>query len=487
MSKSREVIGQVGIYSGASLVVQLVGVAGAVIMRYFLGPLQTGVWSLVQIILSYVDYSTFGATYAISNEIPLRRGQGRLEEVERAKNVVFSFSLLMSVLLSCAVLAYAVSQKKKLSQELFYGLVITAALVVLQQLNNVLISFLRAYKEFKIAAKQMMISSVLNLLLIGFLSHAFKLYGFMVAMTLSFIFNVLYILYYWRVRFRWSLDGSELKKLIGFGFPLMILTLVSTLLLTIDKIMISSFLGLESLGLYSIAVMTVGFIYSFPNSVGIVTIPNVAEKYGEKMAPRDLRNYLLKSNAVFSTLMPLLIGFAWFAVPYAVSLLLRKFEGGTDAVKTLALSAYFLAATQPYANFVVVLKKHLFQIPLVLSSCGAAFFANRYALASGYGITGVGVATTTAMFVHFTTIYFFSSRYALGTRERLEEYARILFKFLCMLMLLWGLDKVVRIEQKFFCVAVKCALLIVFYLPLLVRMERKLNILDALKQRFIRP
>ena len=320
MSRFKEVVGQIGIYSSAVALTQFISVVGALIVRYFLGPLQMGVWSLVQVILSYADYTNLGATYAVQIEIPFMRGQGKLEETEKMKNVMFSFSFLTSLLFSLGLFVYALSARHHISRELFYGLLIAMGLVILQQLNNILISFLRAYKNFKLAGKQMALSSFVNFVFIAVFSSFFKLYGFMWAMVLSFAFNVAYIYFHKPFQVRWQLDAKVLRGLIQYGFPLMALTFVGTVLLTIDKMMIAKFLGLESLGLYSIAVMTAGFISSVPNAIGIVLIPNISEKYADRENTEDLRGYLVKSNHLFSVLMPLLIGFGWFIVPLIVHL-----------------------------------------------------------------------------------------------------------------------------------------------------------------------
>lgn len=484
--KSKEIINQAGSYTFSFLVTQLVSVVGGFLMRHFLGPLQTGVWSLMQVVLSYVDYSTLGATYAISVEIPLRRGQGKEVEVTRLKDVMMSFSFLMSFLTALGVLAYAFILKSSLSQEIFFGLIITAALVVLQQLNNVLISLLRAYKQFELAGKQMMISSVVNLILLSLLSHWFRLYGFMIAMTLSFIFNILFIYFHQPMSFRWNLNRIDLFSLIRFGFPLMFLTLLSTLFLTIDRIMVARFLGMESLGYYSIALMTSGFVFSFPNSIGIVMIPNVSEKFGETSNMADLKGYLEKSNLFFGNMMPFLVGAAWFAVPLAISILIPKFNPGIEAMKYLVLGAFFLAAAQPYLNFIVVVKKHILLAPIASLSCifsiGAIFLSVR----AGMGIEGVAMATAASLFLNFTLFYFFVSRYVFSRREILGEYGWLLIKFVLMFFMLLVVDQNIKTGSFWTTSLLKLFAYILILSPLLFEVEKKLSLWEAVGHKFFR-
>ena len=486
MSRFKEVVGQVGIYSSAFALTQFVSVVGALLIRYFLGPLQTGVWSLVQVVLSYTDYANLGATYAIPIEIPFKKAQGKLEESEKMKNVIFSFSFLMSILFSLGVVIYAFSRRSHIPVELFYGLLIAAGLVILQQMNNILISLLRAYKNFKLAGKQMALSSVVNIILTVTLSSFFKLYGFMWAMVLSFIFNIAYVLYHEDFRFRWTLNAKVLKGLIQYGFPLMILTLTGTVLLTIDKLMIAKYLGLEALGLYSIAVMTSGFIISVPNSIGVVLLPNVSEKYAEGENICALRGYLTKSNHVFSVLMPVLIGFGWFVVPFFIHLFLRKFVGGIEALKYLALSTFFIGLTQTYSNAIVVSKKHFLQFPIALGMCAIAFFSIFCAIKNGAGINVVAIMMTALVMVNFTALHLLVGRYIFNLRDLLREYFWVLTSFVFMVLVLVVADRMLAMLPLFLRMLCQIVALMVVYFPFLMHINKKYDVWPILKEKFLR-
>ena len=486
MSRFKEVVGQIGIYSSAFALTQFVSVIGALIIRYFLGPLQTGVWSLVQVILSYTDYANLGATYAIPIEIPLKRAQGKLEEVERMKNVMFSFSFLTSVLFSIGLLLYALIRRTFIPQELFYGLLIATGLVILQQLNNMLISFLRAYKNFKLAGKQMALSSIVNFILIAILSSTFKLYGFMWAMVLSFMFNIAYILHHEDFRFRWTLNVKVLTGLIQYGFPLMVLTSAVTVLLTIDKIMIAKFLGLEALGLYSIAGMTSGFICSVPNSIGVVLLPNVSEKYAEGENVRDLRGYLTKSNHVFSIMMPVLIGFGWFVVPFVVHLFLPKFTGGISALKYLTLGTFFFGLTQTYGNAIVVSKKHFLQFPVTLAMCLIAFVSMFFAIKTGAGINRIALIMTGVMLVNFTALHLLVGRYVFTIRDLFREYFWVFANFAFMVLVLVILDRMFGVFPLFLRALSQIVALMAVYLPFLMHINKKYEVWPILKEKFLR-
>lgn len=486
MSKFKEVLAQVGVYTSAFALTQFVSVIGAVIVRHFLGPVQTGVWSLVQVILTYTDYANLGATYAIPIELPAKMAQGKTREAESMKNVMFSFSLLTSTLFSFGVLCYAMIRRSQISEELFYGLLISAGLVILQQMNNILISLLRAYKNFKLAGTQMFLSSIINIILVAILSFKFKLYGFMFAMCLSFIFNIAFIIYFESFRIRLELSLQVLKGLIQYGFPLMILGFVGTVLLTIDKIMIARFLGLEALGLYSIAVMTSGFICSIPNSIGVVLLPNVSEKYAQGESVYNLKSYVKKSNHVFSIVMPLIIGFSWFLVPLVVSFLIPKFTQGVIALKYLALSTFFVGLTQAYSNFIVVSKKHFWQFPITVCVCFVAVTSMLFAIKQGAGINEVALIMTGLLMLNYLALHLFAGSHIFNRSELVKEFFGVFIHFVFMLVVLFSLDRILTFLPFLLRSICQCLFLLILYAPFLFKLNKAYGVWSIFQEKIFR-
>ncbi len=486
MSKTREIIKDAGDYSMATLITQFVTVAAAILSRRFLGPVQMGVWSLVQIILTYANYSNMGTMDAIAREIPFYHGKNDAKRVEDIKNTVFTFCVLTALAVSLGVIAYAFLKRGVLQETLFYGLLITAALILLQRLNALLICLVRAYKYFELAGRLTFYSAVVNLVLIGFFSYRYKLYGFMAAMVLSFIFNIVYVFCHQKFHFRYAINFTQLRALLIYGFPLMILSLFSTLFETIDKLMITRFLGLESLGLYSVALMAYGYLYSIPNSISIVVIPNLHEKFGRTENKHDLKGYLEKSDDVFSVLMPVLIGISWFLVPFLIEMVLPKFTAGIWALRLLTLSAYFIGVGMAYSLFIYVIKKHAVLFPLNVISCGLAIIFNYAAIRRGWGINGVAGATTLAMLCYFTMIYAYTARQIYGGFDSIQKYAVIILKFFGMVAVLLLITRWVHTPAPWLSLAVQLTLCGLCYLTFLVMIHKKYGLFSAVLQRFLK-
>jgi len=272
--RAKTVMRHVAGYSTANVLKQLITLAAAILTRRFLGPLQFGIWSVLQVVLNYAKFSNLGIAKGAIRQIPFLRGRKSFDEAEEVKNVSFSVTLLMSLVIAVGILIFAFLSQDRLRPELFYGLLMVSGFVLLQHLNNIFIEFLWAYKEFRIASKQMVISSIFNAIVIAFMSYHFKIYGYMWGMAASFIFNLCYILWQHAFHIRWRVDFRVVAGLISYGFPLMMVALLNTVFITVDRVMIASFLGFEAVGLYSIAILALNSVANLVNSVGVVMVPN---------------------------------------------------------------------------------------------------------------------------------------------------------------------------------------------------------------------
>jgi O-antigen/teichoic acid export membrane protein len=305
-------------------------------------------------------------------------------------------------------------------------------------------------------------------------------------MCLSFVFNIAYIFLKSELRFQWEISWSRLSALIGYGLPLLGLAAMGTLILTADKLIISRFLGLEALGLYSIAAMTLTYLYSFPNSIGIVLIPNVHEKFGERQNPLDLTGYLDKAAYFYSNAMPALIVFAWFTMPYLVCLLLPKFAAGIPALQLLILGAYFMALNEPHNNFLIVIKKHFCLFPITFLSAVFTFFLVFVVVRRGGGIKGAASAMSLSFFLNFSMVFFFARGCVGSLKETISNYLVLVLKFLGMAAFIYVISFLtgpMRPLQAFVSQMTLCA--IFSLLPALL-ICRRFAIWDALVSRFLK-
>lgn len=423
-------------YSSATLVTQLVGLAAAVLSRRFLGPVSIGVWAVVQVVVEYSAYSSLGVSEAAPREIPFYKGKGDEAAAERVKNAVFSFATASAVVVAALVSAFALSRRPFLSEEMFWGLLFASAIIVLQRVNNLLVTLLRAYKEFALAGRQMTLSAVVNAVLTAVLAYRFRFYGFMAALCLSFVFNIVYILWKSRIRIAPCFELKEGWALVRYGLPLQLLGVINTFLGSIDRILIAALLGFRDVGLYGVAVMGYSYLAGLPNAVATVLVPHFHEEFGKRQNPRELLGYLQKSSRAFSELMIVLVGCGWFLSPLFIRWALPEFAEAVPAAQWMMLGSYFLALTHPYSTFLIVIKRHLplFGVLGVLSALALAVYPP--AVLSPYGIQAVAIAGACLALLRFLMVYFLASRQVHEGTESTRELTGVLLRFAALAALI---------------------------------------------------
>jgi O-antigen/teichoic acid export membrane protein len=256
----------------------------------------------------------------------------------------------------------------------------------------------------------------------------------------------------------------------------MLLSLLGTIFLTIDKLMIAKMISFEALGLYGIAILASTYLAKFPASVGTVLLPNFQEKFGERENKRDLIGYLNKSNHAFSHSMPLVIGLLWFVAPFMVKIVLPDFASSSHAIKLLMLSSYFIALSQPYEHFIVAIKAHLMLFPIIVICICLAGAFNYVVLTRGWGIEGVATATISALALKFVMMFGVTCRHLFTLTEAIQKMAAILIKFSYLVIVLYFIEKATFSQSDFLELFFSVGLTFLCLSPFVVLLQREFDL-----------
>lgn len=412
-----------GIFASASVLTQLLSVVSAILIRRFLGTWQMGLWSLIQLILSYTEYLGLGANNTIVREIPYHRGAQDNAKANRLKNLVVSLVMLLTIFGALGLIIFVIFCRHHLGQHLPFVLLCVAGLMVLQRFNNLLIEICRAHKVFSVLSRQMFYSALLNLALILFFVANFKIYGLLLAIVLSMLFNIFYLMKNYPFYLHWEFQQHEISGLVAYGFPLMSLRFLESILSTLDRFLITRFLGLDSLGIYSIAIMSATYLDSIPNAIGVVMIPNLQEEYGSHRDMKLLKGSVDKWFLAYCYIMPILIISGAVLIPWLINWLLPKFCEGLNAMRCLLFSVFFMTCGTPYYQFLIGVKKHFRIFPLTAFCLIVMAFMIFIAIKLGWGLAGVASAVACGYFFQFTLIFFTAGSYLYTFPEMIKRFS----------------------------------------------------------------
>ena len=439
MSKRKEIFKDAGIYAVSSYIAQAFDILNGILVRRFLGPTNMGIWSFLQIIQNYAKHAGLGVTTATSRDVPYYLGKGDTQKADQVKNLVFTFTVLTSIIAALIVVAIAFWNKNTYSKPIFFGLFVVAGLIVLQRIYNLYVVVIRSHKAFAFAGILNIASSILSLILTVVLTWKFQLTGFFASLILNYVLMIFFIRLKTPYQFSYYFNWKELLPLLSLGSVMVVSDILRSVVASIDRIMIAKYLGFEALGLYSIALMAGNYLYSFPNMLGIIFFPHLQETLAKRDNPQDLEKYLREPTLCLSYLFPILIGAAWILSEFIFPIILPKYAAGIPALKLYILGAFFIALTHPYINYIIAIKKHWQLIPLHIFFIAFGFLITWIFIKAGWGLPGVAVAAAILDFSEFLTLSLiaFSNMYRWNTALKL--YAKVAVSFIystaCLLVL----------------------------------------------------
>lgn len=125
------------------------------------------------------------------------------------------------------------------------------------------------------------ISMILKLLLIYYQA---KVYFFAVAFALEAFLMAIGLIYVYKKilkqnLFLWKIDLSILRKLLRESFPLIVSSVMITIYMKIDQVMIKNILDSSQTGLYAVAVKLSELWYFIPVSLVVATYPSLIKSF----------------------------------------------------------------------------------------------------------------------------------------------------------------------------------------------------------------
>lgn len=477
-SRKATILKDAGLYAGSSYAATFLDVFNGILMRNFIAPASMGVWSFLQVILSYSKYATLGTGPALVREIPFLRGKGEFAKAEQIKNNVFSWSMMISAVAAVGIIIYAFV-KKPLLPEMKWGLVTIAFVTILQRGYNLYVVLLRAYKSFRLASLSNFLSSAITLALTVTVVWKFGFYGLLIGAVIGYAANLAVLHLNSGLKFRIEFDQKILTDLSVFGFSLVAVQASMTVLRSVDSIVIVKWLNFEALGYYSTALMFQTYLTILPNVADMVLNPHLFEKAGQVQNHKELKENVLQPILAMSCIMPCFVFVSWVGIPLVVGLLMKKYTAGIASAQILILSTFFLGAARPLNAYLILLKKHLWMIPIILFAAVVAFLTNWFLIKGlGRGIEAVAFSTVLSSGIYFLGIFMFAGHYLLSRKDFLIALLKVTGCFLYMLLGIRGIEWLLASELSVMSIALALLSAALLCIPLLVLLERETKVIS---------
>ena len=162
-----------------------------------------------------------------------------------------------------------------------------------------------------------------------------------------------------------------MKAMIIGGLPLLLNSLIWTLVQSVDKFVIIGFLGTEALGVYSVPLMGFTTMVLIPQTISQVFYIKISHLYG---ANHDEYQLIDKAKS-FTSITAAISGGACVAVfyimPIFVDIFMPNYKDGTLATQILIIGVAIYSTTMIFGNIFSVLKLNT---SLIINSVALCIF-----------------------------------------------------------------------------------------------------------------
>lgn len=375
----------------------------ALVAAGFLGPSVWGRWYLLNLILRYGALAHLGALNGLNRQYALEVGRGNDVEAESLRKAT-----LGALALSIAVVAVMTGVAGAISGATasFQLIGLTLVLLAVQQLYVYTTMTFKSRIRFGSVSRLQTGLAVVTPTFTLPLTFAFAIKGFIVGQSVSYAVVALAAYRVDPSLYQARFDLARSKRLIGIGFPIMLVGVLYSLLVTVDRWVIIRLMSAEALGHYSIAVMALGTAAMLSQVVGQQYYPRMAGSWGAKGDIAQLHQLARMQEALALALTVAVVSAAELAGPPLIRRFLPEYVPGIPAFRIIMLAPIIGCFGQGYANILNVTDRQYRYLGVILVSL-VVNVVGSYLLGTMLGLEGVAWGTV-ASFAAFSGGLIFS-------------------------------------------------------------------------------
>ena len=425
----RNIIKQSAKFNAVSVVSLLMQIPNQIIIGIFLVPEEYGIISFVALWNLYAGLINPGMLSAAQREIPYLIGKKEERQSTRVQNIAISSDLIYSILPFLVIFGASFFYSNKMIK---IGLIITAFFFFSARFVNywVTINFIK--QNFTVVAKGRLINSILSPIIIIISIYWIGIYAVLIAPLVCTLFKGIYYFKKAPIGYSFQFEWAEVVRLIKIGFIFSLLNVVFYVYRMADRTIIASFLPLHDLGLFTFAMVFIGFGINFLADFGRVLEPILWEHSGKVKNAEDSFNNTERMAIYMALVTAMTIPLVQVGYGVIVKLILPKYVESISLFLILSNMLYLASiATIPSAilNSVVINKQALVTTVFAIGA-GINIILDLFIVYVGYGIEAIALVTVVSQGMATFVLYFLARKYMIKQRNGSAIFLRqITFPF----------------------------------------------------------
>ncbi len=321
-----------------------------------------GIYSTCLLAMTYMNYAQFGVLNAYNRDYPQALGRKDYDHAAKLKNTAMTFMLMVYALIFVVfeiwVAIYYHGQIGVDTYQTYYafGYALCPILILLKSFDDMSNTTVRMNKLYN---KSAVIGFVRTVLALGIGVVALRLWGYYGLYAMTFASALLGIIMFHSDSLkgtRLDFDFSYMKVMIVGGLPLLVNSLIWTLVQSVDKFVILGFLSTEALGVYSVPLMGFTTMVLIPQTISQVFYIKISRLYGAHGDEREL----LERASFFTSITAVISGAAcvmvFYIMPIFVQFFMPMYTDGNAATQILIIGVAIYSTTMIFGNIFSVLK-----------------------------------------------------------------------------------------------------------------------------------
>lgn len=404
------------------------------------------------------------------------------EDQEKIKQVIktcLKITLPLSILIS--ILFFIFSKQISLyffhTQDLTIVFKILAFAIPIIVFRDIIFSTFQAFQKIKYVVYSKNIAENITkiVLTLVFLILGFKLIGFTLAYVLGILCGTISAFFFLKRKILPSMktetmkesDQPALKKeLLTYSLPLLFDSIIYSLIIWIDTLMLGYFRTPSEVGIYNAALPMAFLMYMIPFTLLTLFIPVLTELYAKdkKDSFEALHSRIIKW--IFSLNLILLGIFYLFSGQVLHILFGEDYIAGSTALIILSTGYFVMYSLSPSTKLLVVIKKTKLVFVDTLVVTVVNILLNLYFIPL-YGINGAAIATALACLTRFILL-FIQSYFVIKMTPFKLNHLKVLFSAICSFFILKYLIAGLSVKITFLSLIALSILFILIYLIFLI-------------------
>ncbi|SDB38433.1 Membrane protein involved in the export of O-antigen and teichoic acid [Pseudobutyrivibrio sp. YE44] len=321
-----------------------------------------GIYSTCLIVQTYMTYAQFGVLNAYNRDYPQALGRKDFEAANKMKNTAVTFMLMVYALIflcfeAWVLFRYHGSIGVDQYQTFFaFGYAMCPVMILLKSFDDMSNATVRMNGKYNKSA-YIGFGRTLAALLIGVVVLRFAGYYGLYAMTMSSAILGIILFHKDSLKgVKLDFDFSYMKLMIMGGLPLLINSLIWTIVQNVDKHVILTFMDTEALGVYTVPTMGFTTMVLVPQTISQVFYIKISHLYGAHQDEKEL----LDKAGYFTSITALVSGaaclFVFYVMPIFVRYFMPMYTEGTAATQILVIGVAIYSTTMIFGNIFSVLK-----------------------------------------------------------------------------------------------------------------------------------